>query len=201
VELIVVRHGETAWSRTRQMTGRTDLPLTTEGEIEARALAPLLEAQLAGREPLVVSSPLQRARRTCALAMAGHEPRIDPRVAELDYGEYEGLTAAEVSARVGAWSIWRDPCPGGEHLDAAKARADAFIAEVLDPSEAPVVVFSHGHFSRILTARVLGLEPALGRLFALSTASMSVVADIRGERSVGLWNLSAHQGARPPDAG
>ncbi|WP_370368401.1 histidine phosphatase family protein [Catenulispora sp. GP43] len=161
-ELIVIRHGETAWSRTGQHAGRTDLPLTEAGQEAARALAP----RLAGREfAAVYSSPLTRAVRTAELAgLSGAEPDAD--LIEWDYGRFEGLTAEQILELKPGWELWRDGVAGGEDLGQVAKRVDAFLGRVrplLDTGD--VAVIAHGHLSRILTARWLGLDPSAARQF------------------------------------
>ncbi|MFJ7202976.1 histidine phosphatase family protein [Streptomyces sp. NPDC098789] len=161
-ELIVIRHGETAWSRTGRHAGRTDLPLTGAGEEAARALAP----RLAGREWVAVySSPLTRAVRTAELAgLSGAEADAD--LIEWDYGRYEGLTAEQIQEREPGWELWRDGVDAGEDLGQVAVRVDAFLGRVrprLD--EGDVAVVAHGHLSRILAARWLGLDPSSARQF------------------------------------
>ncbi|WP_443048322.1 histidine phosphatase family protein [Streptomyces sp. H39-C1] len=191
VELIIVRHGETAWTLSGRHTGATDLPLTEHGRLEAAALRPLLGHVLAGREPVVYASPRERAAQTLALAMPGVRGNVEPLVAEYDYGTYEGLTHEQISTLRPGWNIWRDGCPAGESTGGVGARADAFLIGHAEHTPGPVVVVSHGHFSRILAARALGLAADHGRLLAAGTASVSVVKDFHGERCIALWNASA----------
>ena len=187
VELILIRHGETAWSLSGQHTGVTDLPLTAHGCTEAGALAPVVSKLLAGRTPVLVCSPRRRAVETAALALPGVAPLVDERVAEYTYGDYEGLTSQQIHQGRPDWDIWRDGCPHGESTEQVGERADSFLAEHGDVPQ-PLVVVTHGHFSRILAARALGLAPAQGRLLASVTASASVVEDRQGERCIALWN-------------
>lgn len=191
MELLIVRHGETAWTISGQHTGRTDVPLTERGRTEASALRPVLASLLHGRGALVYTSPSRRARETAALALPAAEVAVDPRLAEYDYGRYEGLTTAEIDRVHAGWNIWRDGCPGGESTAAAGARADACLRDLAEADPVPVVVFSHGHFSRILAARALGLPPEAGRIFGTATAAVSVVGAYRGEPCITLWNASA----------
>src|SRR3954451_7750793 len=162
-ELWVARHGETAWTLSRQHTGRTDLPLTAEGERQAREE---LGPKLAGMSfDLVLSSPLQRALQTARLA--GFEPEIDDRLREFDYGDYEGRTTAEILDERAGWDLVIEGCPGGETAADVGALMDELIAERLRSSGERVLVFGHGHALRILTARWLGLPAAEGRVFLL----------------------------------
>ena len=182
----LARHGETAWSLSGQHTGLTDLPLTERGESNAR----LLEARLRGLAfARVFTSPLQRATRTCELAGFAPRAKIDRDLVEWDYGEYEGRRTAEIHVERPGWLIFRDGCPGGELPDQVGARADRVVGRVR-AVEGNVLLFSSGHFLRTLAARWLGLEPAAGACFALSTASVSVLGyeHDRSEPVIRLWN-------------
>lgn len=170
-EITLVRHGETAWSLSGQHTGRSDIPLTANGEAAARALAP----QLAGLSVSAVwSSPSQRARNTCALAGFGEGAVIKPDLAEWDYGAYEGITTKEILSKRPGWRLFRDGCPDGEAAADIGARADRIIAELRQAS-APILIFSSSHFLRVLGARWLGLPPEDGSRFILDTTSISVL--------------------------
>ncbi|MBB3460358.1 histidine phosphatase family protein [Rhizobium sp. BK377] len=170
-EIILVRHGETAWSLSGQHTGRSDIPLTANGEAAARALAP----RLAGLSVSAVwSSPSQRARNTCGLAGFGERAVIKPDLAEWDYGAYEGITTKEILSKRPGWRLFRDGCPDGETASDVGARADRIIAE-LRQINAPVLIFSSSHFLRVLGARWLGLPPQDGSRFILDTTSISVL--------------------------
>ncbi len=183
-ETVLVRHAETEWSRDGRHTGRTDVPLTERGRAAARSLA----GRLAGhRFALVLVSPLQRARETCELCGLGAQATPDADLLEWDYGEYEGLTSAEVHAMRPGWSLWRDGCPGGETPAQVGARADRVIAE-LRASEGDVAVFSHGHMLRVLGARWIALEPAEGGRLGLSTAAICILGYERGAAILALWN-------------
>ena len=191
-ELLIVRHGETEWSRARRHTGRTDLPLTERGEEQARALRPALARRTVVR---TLVSPAERARRTARLA--GLRP--DDVVADLwewDYGGYEGVTSARIREDRPGWFLWEDGViPGdaehpGETVGQVGARADAVLARVRPlPDDGDVALVAHGHFLRVLTARWLGLEPALGRLFALQTGTLSVLGTEHGRPVVAAWNI------------
>jgi broad specificity phosphatase PhoE len=188
VELILIRHGETEWSRSGQHTGITDIDLLESGRAQARALAPLLGRILADRQPdAVYSSPRRRARETAALAYPGVTAEPCELLREFTYGEYEGLTIEQIRAQRPGWDIWRDGCPGGESVAEVGARADRFLAGYGE-RDGPVMVFSHGHMIRILAARALRLEARQGKLFLLETASVSVIATYRGEPALALWN-------------
>ncbi len=170
-EITLVRHGETAWSLSGQHTGRSDIPLTANGEAAARALAP----RLAGLSVSAVwSSPSQRAHNTCRLAGFGEGAAIKPDLAEWDYGAYEGITTKEILVRRPGWRLFRDGCPDGESAADIGARADRIVAE-LRQVNAPVLIFSSSHFLRVLAARWLGLPPEDGARFILDTTSISVL--------------------------
>ena len=167
----LARHGETAWTISRQHTGLTDLPLTVQGEVEAVRLGERLEGL---RFAAVFTSPLQRAIRTCELAGFGSVAEVEPDLLEWNYGVYEGRTSAEIRAERPDWQLFRDGCPGGESPDQVGARADRVVRRVRTISR-DVLLFSSGHFLRVLAARWLGLEPGAGRYFLLGTASLSAV--------------------------
>jgi probable phosphoglycerate mutase len=182
----LARHGETAWTLSGQHTGRTDLPLTEKGEQEAR----LLGERLRGiKYAKVLTSPLQRAAVTCKLAGFADVAEVDPDLMEWDYGEYEGLTTAQILAMRPDWQLFRDGCPAGETPEQMAARADRVIRKVR-AVEGDVLVFSSGHVLRVLGARWLGLEPAGGRFFLLSTASLSALGYERvlSQPAIRLWN-------------
>jgi broad specificity phosphatase PhoE len=191
MKLVIVRHGGTEWTLSGRYTGTTDLPLTPHGCRQAALLAPLVERVLAGDGALAFSSPLRRATETAALALPGWPITVDPLVAEYNYGDYEGLTDDQIRLLAPGWDIWRDGCPHGESTDDVGMRADAFLDAHLVRCAEPVVVVTHGHFSRILAARALGLAAANGHLFASLTASISVIEDYHGERCIGRWNVDA----------
>ena len=186
----LARHGETAWSLSGQHTGRTDLPLTERGERNARALGRRLRGL---RFAKVFTSPLKRAVRTCELAGFGAAAEIDPDLVEWDYGQYEGLRTADIHAERPDWQLFRDGCPGGETPEQVGARADRVI-ERLRAVRGDVLVFSHGHFLRVLAARWLGLDAAGGRYLLLSTASFSALGyeHHRAEPAIRLWNETGH---------
>lgn len=181
--LVLVRHAETEWTASRQHTSRTDVALTERGRTQARALAGVL----AGYSPTtIVSSPLQRAKETATLAGFA-APEVWADLGEWDYGEFEGRTTADIRKGVPAWSLWRDGAPGGETPAEVTARADR-VLERLRELGGIAMVFSHGHFLRVLAARWVGLDGSAGSLFALSPASVSTLGWER-EQAVFLgWN-------------
>jgi broad specificity phosphatase PhoE len=189
VELVLVRHGETEWSRTGRHTGSTDLDLLDRGRAQARKIAPTLVKILGDRPSVAVyTSPLKRAAVTAAIACPQADAQACDLLREYDYGDYEGQTSEEIRARVPGWDIWRDGCPNGEQPNEAGTCADQFLIEYAERN-APVIAFSHGHMGRILAARALGLEAVRGQLFVLDTASVSVIRDVGGKRVIALWNL------------
>jgi broad specificity phosphatase PhoE len=189
-ELILVRHGETEWSREGRHTGRTDLPLTPLGEEQARALAPLLADR---KIVLALSSPALRARRTAELAgLTGVE--TDERLWEWDYGEYEGLSTTRIREDRPGWYLWRDGVIGGETVDQVGKRVDGVLERVRPVlADGDVVLVAHGHVLRILTARWLGLPAADGRLFKLGTGTLSTLGTEHDEPVISTWNVPASQ--------
>jgi probable phosphoglycerate mutase len=195
-ELILIRHGETEWSRSGQHTGRTDVPLTASG----RAAAARLGHALAGR-PIVatLSSPASRAIETAELAGLP-ALQLEPNLQEWDYGGYEGLTTAEIGRRQLGWYLWRDGVIAGdadhpgETIDEVAARADAVLAGVRPAlTQGDIALVAHGHMLRVLGARWLELEPAAGRFFKLDTGTVSVLGFEHDEAVLSMWNV-------PPDA-
>jgi broad specificity phosphatase PhoE len=183
-ELVLVRHGETEWSRAGRHTGRTDVPLTDAGRKQAAALG----ASLRGREfALVLTSPLSRASETCRLAGLGEVAQERADLMEWDYGAYEGLTTPEIREERPGWTLWRDGVPGGETSEEVGARVDRVIAE-LRAAGGDAAIFAHGHLLRVLAARWLGLDPGDGRLFALDTATIGVLGYERETAVIRLWN-------------
>ena len=187
-ELILVRHGETEWARDGRHTGRTDVPLTSRGEEQARSLAPLLSDR---RIALTLVSPAERARRTAELArLDGAE--IDDRLWEWDYGAYEGRTTPEIRQERPGWYLWRDGVIGGETADQVGARTDAVLDRVRPRlSDGDVVLAAHGHVLRVLTARWLELPAADGRLFKLGTGTLSTLGTEHDEPVIDSWNVPA----------
>lgn len=182
-ELWLVRHGLTEWSRDGRHTSVTDLPLLPEGEDAARAVAGALEDL---RPALVLTSPRVRARRTAQLAGFG-DAEVDDDLVEWAYGDYEGITTAEIRERVPGWSVWTHPCPGGESAEEVGARLDRVVARAVD-ADAPVLAFGHGHSLRALAARWLGLPVSEGRLLRLDTATVSVLGHEHDNPAVLRWN-------------
>jgi broad specificity phosphatase PhoE len=189
-EVYLARHGETAWSLTGQHTGRTDIPLTARGEGNARSLAQRLTRVVFTR---VLTSPLSRALRTCELAGFGGQAKINADLQEWDYGQYEGRRTADIRQERPGWDLFRDGSPGGESVEAVSARADRVIAR-LRGVEGNILVFSHGHFLRVLAARWLGLPAGAGRHFVLATAALSILGyeHTRDEPALRLWNDNRH---------
>ncbi|MBX5068480.1 histidine phosphatase family protein [Rhizobium lentis] len=170
-EIYLVRHGETEWSRSGRHTGRSDIPLTANGEAAARKLTERLSGPSFSA---VWSSPSARARNTCALAGFGAGAVIRDDLAEWDYGAYEGITTKEILAARPGWQLFRDGCPNGETAADVGARADAVI-QALRQAASTILIFSSSHFLRVLAARWLGLPPQGGVFFSLDTTSISVL--------------------------
>jgi probable phosphoglycerate mutase len=186
----LARHGETAWSLTGQHTGLTDLPLTARGERNARSLGGRLRGLKFAR---VFTSPLQRAVRTCELGGFRASAEVDADLVEWNYGEYEGRRTADIFKERPGWQLFRDGCPGGESPEQVAARADRVVQRVREiPGN--VLLFSSGHFLRVLAARWLGAEAANGRFFTLSTASLSALGFEHNlsHPVIQLWNDDHH---------
>jgi len=183
-QVVLVRHGETDWTRDGRHTGKSDIPLAAEGRRQAHALRP----ELAGWTfALVLTSPLQRAMETCRLAGFGQVAQARPDLVEWDYGRYEGLTSQQIAAIQPDWSLWRDGGPGGEQPADVGSRADRILAEVRAVG-GNVLLFAHGHVLRVLTARWLGERPAGGQHYALQTASLSVLGYEHQNPVIWRWN-------------
>jgi len=182
----LVRHGETAWSLSGQHTGTTDLALTEHGEEAAKRLAEPLSRVTFAR---VLTSPMRRARRTCELAGLGAQAIVDSDLMEWNYGDYEGLTTAQIRARAPGWIVFRDGCPGGESPEAIGARVDRLIVRVRS-TDGDVALFAHGHVFRVLAARWLGLPVIVGRHLLLDTATLSILGYDREVPAVKRWNVS-----------
>lgn len=194
----LARHGETAWTLSRQHTGLTDLPLTERGERTARRLGERLKALTF---TAVFTSPLQRAARTCELAGFKSVSEVDKDLVEWNYGQYEGRRTAEIRAERPDWELFRDGCPGGESPQEVGARADRVVKRVR-AVPGNVLIFTSGHFMRVLATRWLGLEPSVNcKFFMLSTASLSAVGyehDV-SRPVIRLWNETRHVEAGQDD--
>jgi broad specificity phosphatase PhoE len=201
VELWLIRHGETEWSLSGQHTSTSDIPLTDHG----RQRAVELKEYLNGRKfAAVFTSPMQRARETCAIAGYGDVAQVEKNLMEWNYGESEGKTTNEMRAKYGpTWSVWTDPIIGGESVEAVGDRADAVIAKALAAASfhegataesQSVALFAHAHILRILAARWIGLPAVDGRLFALGTGSVSVLGFERETRVLAKWNRGFEEG-------
>jgi probable phosphoglycerate mutase len=188
MEIVLIRHGETAWSRDGRHTGRTDVPLTEAGRAQAAAVGPRLAGRAFAR---VLCSPLVRARETADLAGLGSRAEHRDALLEWDYGAYEGRTTADIREERPDWFLWRDGCPHGEAAGDVGARADAVLAEAR-AVDADVALVAHGHVLRVLGARWLGLAPGDGRLLHLATAAISVLGFERETPVLQRWNDTAH---------
>ncbi len=201
LELWLLRHGATEWSRNGRHTGRSDLPLLAEGEAEARALAALLQGVAF---TAVATSPLQRARRTCELAGLAEGAQVWDDLREWDYGDYEGITTAEIRRSRSDWTIWSHGCPAGEDGTAVQIRCERLIARALTLANQPsgaspaasretpcrIALFAHGHLLRSLAATWLGLGARGGALFVLGTGGFSVLGYERDQRALLHWNVT-----------
>ncbi len=189
--IYLARHGETAWSLTGQHTGLTDLPLTERGEYTARRLGERLRGLTFAK---VFTSPLQRATKTCELAGFADRAEVDPDLVEWDYGDYEGRRGSEIRTDRPDWNLFRDGCPGGESPAQVAARADRVISRVR-AIEGDVLLFTSGHFIRVLATSWIGLEPTVNsRYFMLSTASLSALGyeDSLSRPVIRFWNDTRH---------
>jgi broad specificity phosphatase PhoE len=183
-EIVIVRHGETEWSRDGKHTSTTDLPLLEEGRARAREL----RSALGGRRfALVLCSPLRRARETCQLAGFGDAAEIDEDLVEWNYGEYEGLTTDEIRVTRPGWFLWRDGCPGGESPEQIGARADRVLSR-LRSADGGAIAFAHGHILRVVGARWIDLSPAGGAHFKLGAGAFSVLGYERDVEAFSGWN-------------
>jgi len=183
-EVYLIRHGETEWSLNGRHTGITDIPLTENGRNVAKQLEPILAKE---NFTMILTSPLERARKTCELAGLGAHAEIDRDLMEWNYGEYEGLTPKQIDAQAPGWMLFRDGCPGGETPEQAGARVDRVIARAR-AVEGHVALFAHGHIFRVFAARWLGLPATAGRHFLLDTATLSILSYYRGIPAVKRWN-------------
>jgi probable phosphoglycerate mutase len=186
--VVLVRHGETEWTRSGQHTGRQDIPLTEQGRQEAERLRPGLAAWSFAR---VLVSPLSRARDTCNLAGLGEGSEVRPDLMEWDYGAYEGRRRTEILHERPDWSLWRDGCPQGETAEQVGVRADRILSEVRAVN-GDVALFAHGHLLRVLAARWVGQAAQFGERLALSTGSLSVLGREHAAEVIWLWNDTSH---------
>jgi broad specificity phosphatase PhoE len=183
-EIVLVRHGETEWSRALKHTGTTDIPLTDAGREQARLVGKALAGRRFGR---VLSSPLQRALETARLALPEVDPELRSELAEFDYGDYEGITTAQIRESVPDWTVWRYGARGGESVEDVGRRVDRIAAELRSERD-DVAVFAHGHVLRVLTARWLDLEPVEGRRFVLGTGTINILGYERETAALLRWN-------------
>ncbi len=183
-KIFLLRHGETEWSQNGRHTGVTDIPLTENGRLAARRLAPILAREIFA---LVLTSPLQRARDTCELAGLGKQAHAATDLMEWNYGEYEGLTTQQIRQTRPDWSVFRDGCPGGESPEQVGARADRLLVKIR-ATEGNVALFGHGHFSRVLAARWINLPASYGEHFLLDTATLNVLGYYRESPALKMWN-------------
>ena len=191
LHLYLLRHGETEWALSSRHTGRTDIPLTANGEDEARKLGKRLRNI---RFSHVLTSPLKRARQTCELAGLDNVPEIEPDLAEWDYGDYEGKRSTDIREGRPSWSVFRDGCPHGEMPAQVSERADRLIAR-LRTLDGKVALFSHGQFGGVLAARWIGLPLDEARHFPLGTASLGIFSFNPQHPEVpviALWNAASH---------
>lgn len=184
MQIVLVRHGETEWSRSGQHTSRTDLPLVDEGRERARSLAPLLARW---EFSLVLSSPLLRARETCELAGFAERAVICEDLREWDYGEYEGLTTPQIRETRPDWNLWEDGCPGGEQPAEVGARADRVIARMRE-ADGDALAFAHGHIFRVIAARWIELPASGGSRLLLRAGSVCALGYERETQVITLWN-------------
>ncbi len=189
----LARHGETAWSLKGQHTGLSDMPLTERGECDARRIGERLAGLTFAK---VFTSPLQRAARTCELAGFGAAAEVDRDLVEWNYGRYEGLRTVEIHAMRPDWHLFRDGCPEGELPGQVGDRADRVLSRVRSV-KSDVLIFSSGHFLRVLAARWLGVEPAVGRFLMLNTGCVSVLGyeNNQSQPVIRLWNDPCQAGA------
>jgi probable phosphoglycerate mutase len=183
-QVYLIRHGETEWSLSGQHTGITDIPLTENGRNVAKQLEPILAKE---NFTMILTSPLERARKTCELAGLGAHAEIDRDLMEWNYGEYEGLTPKQIDAQAPGWMLFRDGCPGGETPEQAVARVDRVIARAR-AVEGHVALFAHGHIFRVFAARWLGLPAMAGCHFLLDTATLSILSYYRNLPAIRRWN-------------
>ena len=187
-QLFLLRHGETEWSLSGAHTGRTDLPLTERGQQRAQAIGTYLNARPFAA---IMTSPMLRARETCRLAGYSDSAKIEENLREWDYGDYEGRSTPDIRKDRPGWNLWEDGVPNGETVEQVADRARRVINKALFEAKnagGDCALFAHGHILRILTACWLTLPPNAGRLFALDTATVSILGWERDTRAIRLWN-------------
>ena len=184
-EVVLVRHGETQWTRSGRHTGRTDIPLTERGREQAQRIGRVLRDR---RFALVLASPLSRALETCRLAGFGEHAELTDDLLEWDYGDYEGRRTDDIRVTRPRWSLWSDGVPGGETADDVAARVDRLVARAR-AAGGSVALFAHAHVLRVLTARWLGLGPEGGGLFVMAPAAVSMLGYEREASVIRRWNL------------
>lgn len=185
-KIYLVRHGETEWSLSGQHTGITDIPLTENGQREAKLFEPF-SAKV--NFSLVLTSPLERARMTCELAGLGGQAEVDRDLMEWNYGEYEGITTKQIHEKSPEWMLFNDGCPGGESPEQVGARVDRVIARIR-ALDGHIALFAHGHILRVLAARWLGFPVVAGCHFLLDPATLSILSYYRDIPAVKRWNAS-----------
>jgi probable phosphoglycerate mutase len=183
-QFYLIRHGETEWAREGRHTGRTDIPLTEMGRDQAGFLQPIFEDVTF---EAILSSPLQRALETAKLAGLGHRVELLDDLREFDYGDYEGITTAQIRQKVPGWTVWSHGCPNGECAADVRQRADRIVVR-LHQATGHVAIFSHGHFLRVLVARWIDLPPESGRHFLLGTSTLSILGFEHEYTAVKTWN-------------
>lgn len=183
-QIWIVRHSDTEWSLDGRHTGRTDVPLTPAGEFKADQLAPQLAKE---NFALVLSTPLSRGLETARRAGFADRVQPDPNLLEWDYGKFEGLTSVQIAAMQPNWDLWRDGCPNGESIEAVAVRARSIVQRCL-ATQGNVLLFSHGHFSRMIAAVWLELPPTRGRSFGLKAGSISMLGFEHANRVIWQWN-------------
>lgn len=190
-QVVLIRHAETEWSQAGRHTGITDLPLLEEGRRRSLLIGAALRVEAVG---IVLTSPLLRARQTCELAGFGATAKVREELTEWDYGEYEGLTTAQIREKDAGWLLWRDGAPGGESPEQVQARADTLVRELQSRPAAPanVLVFAHGHLLQALALRWVGVALTDGPLFALDTGSICRLGWKRETPVITTWNDTAH---------
>jgi len=183
-QVVIARHGETEWSKAWKHTSYSDIPLTEHGREHAQSLRPEMAKWTFA---LVLSSPLIRALDTCRIAGLGDRAELEPDLVEWNYGEYEGITTAEIRKTVPGWTVFSHPSPGGETPEQVAERVDR-VVERARGADGDVALFAHGHVLRVLTARWLGLDPRMAKHFVLSTGTVSVLGWERDTPALQLWN-------------